>query len=93
VFPLLCVAPHPVLEFLTGRCPIGFSGRNQYIWWISGGYGVWLFLISRVDPVSVLSVVFLLCFVIPLGVTVLLRLSLRIDCFRRRTVSSRHEHH
>jgi len=45
-------------------------------------------LISRVYPVPVLTVVFLLCFVSPLGVTVLLRLSLRTDWFRRRTASS-----
>ena len=30
VFFLLCVAPHPVLGFLTGPCPVGFVGRNHY---------------------------------------------------------------
>jgi len=30
VFFLLCVAPHPVLGFLTGRGPVGFPGRNHY---------------------------------------------------------------
>jgi len=30
VFFLLCVAPHPVLCFLTGPCPVGFAGRNHY---------------------------------------------------------------
>jgi len=30
VFFLLCVAPHPVLGFLTGPCPVGFAGRNHY---------------------------------------------------------------
>jgi len=29
VFFLLCVAPHPVLGFLTGPCPVGFGGRIQ----------------------------------------------------------------
>jgi len=27
---LLCVAPHPVLGFLTGPCPVSFAGRNHY---------------------------------------------------------------
>jgi len=27
VFFLLSVAPHPVLGFLTGLCPVGFAGR------------------------------------------------------------------
>ena len=40
MFFLLCVAPHPVLGFLTGRSPVGFAGRNDYIWWISGGQGL-----------------------------------------------------
>jgi len=39
VFFLLCVAPHPVLGFLTGLCTVGFDGRNHYICWISGGQG------------------------------------------------------
>jgi len=30
VFFLLCVAPHTVLGFLTGPCPVGFAGRNNY---------------------------------------------------------------
>jgi len=30
VFFLLCVAPHPVLGFLTGPCPVGFVGRIHY---------------------------------------------------------------
>jgi len=30
VFSLLYVAPHPVLGFLTGPCPVGFAGRNHY---------------------------------------------------------------
>ena len=30
VFFFLCVAPHPVLSFLTGSCPVGFAGRNHY---------------------------------------------------------------
>jgi len=27
---LLCVAPHPVLGFLTGPCPVGCAGRSHY---------------------------------------------------------------
>ena len=30
MFFLLCVAPHPVLGFLTGRCPVGFAGRTHH---------------------------------------------------------------
>jgi len=40
VFFLLCVAPHPVLGFLTGLCPVGFAGKNHHIWWISWGQGL-----------------------------------------------------
>jgi len=36
VFFLLCVASHPVLSFLTGPSPVGFAGRNHYIFWIRG---------------------------------------------------------
>jgi len=30
VFFLLCVAPHPVLGFLTGSLPVSFESRNHY---------------------------------------------------------------
>jgi len=38
VFILLCVAPHPVLGFLTGSCPVDFAGRNHYT---ALGHGDW----------------------------------------------------
>jgi len=46
---LFFVTPHPVLGFLTGRCPVGFVGRNHYTW-ASFDALFWLFILRAFRP-------------------------------------------